>query len=69
LDSAGQYVFCQRWIDAKQVWLEGRRAEFALALLSLSLAHPILTARRLALAVPNVRLNRALRRFYAGIEG
>jgi glycosyltransferase involved in cell wall biosynthesis len=69
MDSVGQYGFCRRWIDAKQVWLEGRRTEFALALLSLLLAHPILTARRLALAVPNVGLNRALRRFHAGIEG
>jgi glycosyltransferase involved in cell wall biosynthesis len=69
MDSMGEYGFCRRWIDAKQVWLEGRRTEFALALLSLFLAHPILTARRLALAVPNVGLNRALRRFHAGIEG
>lgn len=69
MDSAGQYGFCRRWIDVKRVWLEGRRTEFALALLSLSLVHPILTARRLALAVPTIGLNRALRRFHAEIEG
>jgi glycosyltransferase involved in cell wall biosynthesis len=69
IDSAGQYVFCRRWIVAKQLWLESRRTEFALALLSLLFAHPILTARRLALALPHIGLNRALRRFYGGIEG
>jgi glycosyltransferase involved in cell wall biosynthesis len=69
MEDVGQYVFCRRWIVAKQLWLEDRRNEFALALLSLSLAHPILTARRLALALPNIGLNRALRRFYVGIEG
>jgi glycosyltransferase involved in cell wall biosynthesis len=67
--SAGQYAFCKRWIVAKQLWLERRRTEFALALLSLSLAHPILIARRLALALPNLGANRTLRRFYSGIEG
>jgi len=69
IDHADQYVFCRRWIGAKQLWLEKRRIEFALALLSVSFAHPILTARRLALALPNIGLNRALRRFYGGIEG
>jgi GT2 family glycosyltransferase len=69
MDSVGQYGFCRRWVDAKQVWLKGRRTDFALDLLSLSLAHPILTVRRLALAIPNIGLNRALRRFYSGIEG
>jgi glycosyltransferase involved in cell wall biosynthesis len=68
MDSVGQYGFCRRWIDAKQVWLKRRRTNFALALLSLSFAHPILTVRRLALAIPNIGLNRALRRFYVGIE-
>jgi glycosyltransferase involved in cell wall biosynthesis len=67
--STGQYVFCRRWIIAKQLWLESRRTEFALSLLSLSFAHPILTARRLVVALPNIGLNRALRRFYGGIEG
>jgi glycosyltransferase involved in cell wall biosynthesis len=69
IDDAGQYGFCRRWIVAKQLWLESRRKEFALALLSLSIAHPILTARRLALALPHFGLNRASRRFYGGIEG
>ena len=69
IGSAGQYIFCRRWIVAKQLWLESRRTEFALSLFSLSLAHPILTARRLVVALPNMGLNLALRRFYGGIEG
>jgi GT2 family glycosyltransferase len=68
MDSMGQYGFCRQWIDAKQLWLKSRRTDFALAFLSLSLAHPVLTVSRLARSIPNIGLNRALRRFYIGIE-
>jgi glycosyltransferase involved in cell wall biosynthesis len=68
-DKLGQYAFCRRWIAAKQLWLERRRTEFIRALISLSFDHPILIARRLALALPNIGANLALRRFYGEIEG
>jgi hypothetical protein len=68
MDRVGQYGFCRRWIDAKQAWLEERRAVFVLALLSLALTHPILTGRRLALALPNIGLNRAFSRFHIGSD-
>ena len=65
MDKENQYGFCRRWIDAKQAWLEGQRGEFALSLISLSLVHPILTARRLAYALPNLGFNRATKYFHA----
>lgn len=68
MDRAGQYAFCRHWIDAKQAWLEGRRAAFVLALTTLALSHPILTVRRLALALPNIGLNYAFSRFHLGSD-
>ncbi len=68
MDRAGQYRFCRRWIEGKQAWLEGRQRDFAITLASLATAHPLLTARRLALAVPNIGLNRAFSRFHAQSE-
>lgn len=66
MEEAGQYGFCRAWLDAKQAWLEGRRAAFAGRFAALALAHPVLTARRFALALPNAAINRAFRRFHAG---
>lgn len=65
IEREGQYYFCRRWLDIKQAWLEGRRSVFAWRLLTLTLGHPILTTRRLAMALPNVSLNRAFSRFHA----
>jgi hypothetical protein len=64
MDRVGQYGFCRRWLKVKQAWLEGRRSAFCVTLLTLLLAHPYLTSRRLALALPNIRLNRAFSRFH-----
>lgn len=64
MDRVGQYDFCRRWIDAKQTWLERRHLAFVLALSLLVLSYPILTCRRLALALPNIGLNRAFSRFH-----
>ena len=68
MDRAGQYAFCCRWIGAKQAWLEGRRKDFILTLLSLVVIHPFLTGRRLALALPNIGLNHAFSRFHLGSD-
>lgn len=68
-DRAGLYDFCRRWIDIKQAWLEGRKAAFIGALVGLALRHPLQTARRLALAVPNIGINRAFGRFHTGTGG
>jgi glycosyltransferase involved in cell wall biosynthesis len=65
MEQAGQYHFCRRWLAVKQAWLEGRRGAFAGRLLTLALGHPILTMRRLAIALPNISLNRAFSRFHA----
>jgi glycosyltransferase involved in cell wall biosynthesis len=65
MEQEGQYHFCRHWLAVKQAWLEGRRDVFAGRLLTLALGHPILTMRRLAMALPNVSLNRAFSRFHA----
>lgn len=69
MDRVGQYRFCLRWIEGKQAWLEGRRVDFGIVVGSLAMMNPILTARRLALALPNIGLNRAFSRFHAQPEG
>lgn len=64
LEREGQYEFCRRWIEMKWAWLERRHLAFASGLARQALAHPVLTVRRLALALPNRRLNRAFSRFH-----
>jgi glycosyltransferase involved in cell wall biosynthesis len=64
MDEAGQYAFCRRWLELKQAWLERRRADFLLSLAALAARHPVLTARRLVLAIPNIGLNRSFSRFH-----
>lgn len=69
MEGAGQYDFCLRWLDAKQAWLTNRRAAFVKKLSYLAFRHPLLTGRRLALALPNMGLNRAFSRFHANRVG
>ena len=64
LDRAQQYAFCLEWAEAKQVWLEGRKGRFLCHLAGLACRHPVLTTRRLLMALPNVRLNRAFSEFH-----
>ena len=64
MEREGQYEFCRRWIELKRAWLERRHLTFAAGLARQAITHPALTARRLALALPNVRLNRAFSRFH-----
>jgi glycosyltransferase involved in cell wall biosynthesis len=66
MEREGQYDFCMRWMQARQVWLEGRRVAFVTKLLGLALRHPLLTGRRLIMAFPNIRLNHAFSRFHGG---
>ncbi len=64
MEREGQYDFCRHWLDAKQAWLERRRMDFARQLLALGLTRPVLTMRRLRMALPNAGLNRAFSRFH-----
>jgi glycosyltransferase involved in cell wall biosynthesis len=64
MDQVGEYEFCLRWLHAKQSWLEGRLGSFARIVASLAFSHPVLTANRVALAIPNLGLNRAFSRFH-----
>lgn len=69
MDREGQYDFCRDWFILKQAWLQGRRFIFAAQLASLILRHPLLSMRRLRLAIPNVATNRAFSRFHEGDHG
>lgn len=64
MERQGQYTFCRRWLSMKQAWLEGRLMAFVLALSYLTLRYPLLTGRRLLLALPNIGLNRAFSHFH-----
>ncbi len=64
LDSAGQYGFCLEWANAKLAWLERRRGSFLYRVAILAGRHPVLTARRLRMAMPNAGLNLAFSRFH-----
>jgi glycosyltransferase involved in cell wall biosynthesis len=64
MDRVGQFEFCLRWVDAKHAWLNRSWSHFARTMLSLALLNPILTTRRLVLALPNLGLNRAFSRFH-----
>jgi glycosyltransferase involved in cell wall biosynthesis len=66
LESAQQYAFCLQWAEAKRAWLERRQGRFLRGLAALAYRHPVLTTRRLLMAVPNVRLNQAFSQFHRG---
>ncbi len=68
MDRVGQYRFCKRWIAGKQAWLERRYVDFGMVIGSLAIMNPFLTVRRLALALPNIGLNRAFSRFHVQPE-
>ncbi len=65
IGEVNQYNFCRNWIDAKQAWLEGRKAEFILSMTMLAITHPILSGQRLFLALPNLAINRAYGIFHS----
>lgn len=66
MEREGQYDFCRNWLEAKQAWLERRRMDFARHILVLGLTRPVLTMRRLHMALPNAGLNRSFSRFHTG---
>ena len=66
MEAEGQYDFCRRWLHVKQLYLEGRRGAFGVALLMLACRYPGLTTRRLLLAFPNRSLNLSFSRFHGG---
>ena len=63
-DRYGIYQFSRRWIETKYAGMEERRGAFLLGMVGLVLSHPILTLRRMKLALPNLSLNRAFGRFH-----
>jgi glycosyltransferase involved in cell wall biosynthesis len=69
LERVGQYDFCRRWIGAKHLWLQGKRASFGAGLMALALSHPVLTFRRVAMSLPTLGTNRAFRGFHQTAGG
>ena len=65
MDGDSEYDFCLRWLDAKQAWLSNRHAAFVKEMLYLAFRYPLLTGRRLVLALPNIGLNHAFSRFHS----
>ena len=68
-DRLGLYSFCRRWTRAKQAWTEGQHARFLIKLIPLAITHPVHTLRRLFLSLPNMKINRAFKRFHTRTEG
>lgn len=64
IESEGQFEFCKKWLDVKQLWLEERRFRFLIEILYLSIRHPILTLRRLLVALHTLPINKAYSRFH-----
>ncbi len=64
MEREGQYDFCRAWLALKQAWLEQKHWEFTWRLMRLGLVSPLLTLRRLTIALPNMGLNRAFSRFH-----
>jgi glycosyltransferase involved in cell wall biosynthesis len=66
IESEQAYRFCREWTKLKFHWLERRHAAFFKSLTQLGMRHPLLTLRRLRLALPGVSANRAFRNFHQG---
>ena len=65
IESSGQYGFCLRWLDLRHSWLSKNPLDFLRDLFFLAHRYPLLTLRRLALALKSVGVNRAFSRFHA----
>lgn len=64
LDQYGRASFDLKWINAKYDYLEGKRIQFAAALIHMFLRYPLLTMRRIFLAANNFGYNRVLKKFH-----
>lgn len=68
-EQAGQYSFCLKWIEGKQAWLTHDFSGFARTMAYLLSAHPLLTVRRLALALRHVGGNHKQASLYSEDSG
>lgn len=64
VEGDGVYSFCCDWVQIKYEWLQSKYLAFLAHFLRLMLIHPILTFKRLIMALPNIRVNRAFSRFH-----
>ena len=67
-DRYGLYAFCNRWIDAKQAWLERKIPSFIFTMSSLFISHPLLSFSRLYSSIPNIELNRNFSLFHSRLD-
>ena len=51
------YAFCKEWLEAKYCFLEGQKPKFMRRMAELFVQHPVLTAQRVAWALPNAQFN------------
>jgi glycosyltransferase involved in cell wall biosynthesis len=63
-EGGGQRAFARAFVEFRHAWLSGRRGAAVARLLVLALAHPRLSAQRLAFAWRGLEANRAYRRFH-----
>lgn len=61
---AGAHAFARRWTTLKFEWLAGRRGDFIVGLIGLSLSRPIETLRRIFYAVPMSGSRAGVRRLH-----
>ncbi len=64
MEIEGMYKFCCDWVEIKYDWLQNKNFAFTVHFIRLMLMHPILTFRRLIMALPNIRVNLAFSRFH-----
>ncbi len=67
-ESKASYQFCRDWTDLKCDWLGNDRIPFASKLAVVGFRYPVLTAKRLMMALPNFFGNRAFRLFQSEVE-
>jgi glycosyltransferase involved in cell wall biosynthesis len=57
------YKFCRSWIELKFDWLAGRYVKFSVRLPRVMLLHPVMTWRRIRMALPNLGYHHIFRKF------
>jgi glycosyltransferase involved in cell wall biosynthesis len=64
IDKYDDFGFCCAWINLKYNFLKHHFFSFFFLLFKLFFFHPIKTLKRIIVAIPNIKINRAMSRFY-----
>jgi glycosyltransferase involved in cell wall biosynthesis len=65
VENEGLYEFSCEWLKVKLAWFEANYLDCMGGLMKLMYSHPFLVVQRLYLALPNIRVNQAFRRFHS----